>query len=145
VRGGRARPSRSLEAFAIENAVEGCVRECYGALVATRQAAHARDPGLAQASARIARDETRHAALAWRVARWVTPQLDPAARGRVARAARGAVAMLRCEAAALPVDLANELGLPTGDEARALVDAFAAALFRAPRAFEEEQHDSPGW
>jgi hypothetical protein len=128
-----------LEAFAIENAVEGCVRECYGALIATHQAARARDVEVARASARIARDETRHAALAWRIARWVAPQLDRAARARVARAARGAVAALRCEAAAIPTDLATELGLPAGDEARVLVDAFAAALFHAPCAFEERR------
>src|SRR5262249_35131396 len=35
---------RPLEAIARENAVEGCVRETFGALIATRQAIAARDP-----------------------------------------------------------------------------------------------------
>jgi hypothetical protein len=52
---------RTLEAIATENAVEGCVRETYGALVALWQARHARDPVVAAAMAPIAADETRHA------------------------------------------------------------------------------------
>ena len=39
-----ARPVRSLPEIAAENEVEGCVRETYAALLATYQAAHARDP-----------------------------------------------------------------------------------------------------
>jgi hypothetical protein len=48
-------PIRSLEAMAIENAVEGCVRETLGALIATWQAACAKDPVIRSALARIAR------------------------------------------------------------------------------------------
>jgi hypothetical protein len=124
----RSAPPRSVEAFAIENAVEGCVRECFGALVATRQAARARDPQLAQEMGRIARDETRHAALAWEVARWLSPRLGAESRRRVKEAMIDAVATLRREAAATPSDVALELGLPTGTEASALVDSFAASL-----------------
>ncbi|HEY2366099.1 MAG TPA: ferritin-like domain-containing protein, partial [Polyangiaceae bacterium] len=50
---------RSVEAIAIENATEGCVRETFAALVAHWQALHARDPIVRAAYARIARDETR--------------------------------------------------------------------------------------
>ncbi|HEX7664753.1 MAG TPA: hypothetical protein VF407_09585, partial [Polyangiaceae bacterium] len=39
----KAEAVRTLEAIALENAVEGCVRETFGALVATWQAAHAAD------------------------------------------------------------------------------------------------------
>jgi len=63
VRGAR----RSLEAIALENAVEGCVRETYGALLATRQALLSRDHGVRAAMMLIARDEPRHASLSWRV------------------------------------------------------------------------------
>jgi hypothetical protein len=125
----RAEP-RSLEAFAIENAVEGCVRECFGALVATHQAANARDPEVRRALSAIAEDETRHAALAWEVARWVTPRLRPSERARVARAMRGAFEALACEARSTPGDAGRELGLPEANHARALVEAFAAS--RAP-------------
>jgi hypothetical protein len=125
------RRARSLEAFALENAVEGCVRESFGALVATRQATHAHDPELAHAMGRIARDETRHAALAWRVARWIEPRLSDGARARVRRAIGEAFAALRCEVASTPVDVAGALGLPAGREGVALVDAFEGALFRS--------------
>ena len=122
--------ARSLEAFAVENAVEGCVRECFGALVATRQAMHAPDPDIRAVMRPIAEDETRHAALAWKVARWVTPRLSEADRLHVGRAMRGAVRALRCEVANTPADVAAALGLPSGEEGCALVDAFAAALLR---------------
>ena len=52
---------RELEAIAIENAVEGCVRESFGALLATWQAKTAGDARVRAAMKRIARDETRHA------------------------------------------------------------------------------------
>ena len=120
--------ARSLEAFALENAVEGCVRECFGALLATRQATHATDPEIRAAMRSIADDETRHAALAWQVARWVSPRLNASERLRVRRAMRAAVSSLRCEVASTPADVAAELGLPSGAEARALVDAFGSSL-----------------
>jgi hypothetical protein len=83
--------ARSLEALALENAVEGCVRETWGAFQATRTAhAHA-ELDVRAAMKRIARDETRHAALAWTLAAWLEPRLDAAARERV-RAARDAEA-----------------------------------------------------
>jgi len=81
---------RSLEAIAIENAVEGCVRETFGALLATYQAGNARDPVIREAMARIARDETRHAALAWQVAGWLSGQLAEEARLRVSAKRRAA-------------------------------------------------------
>jgi predicted metal-dependent hydrolase len=120
---------RSLADLALENAVEGCVRESFGALVAMRQASQARDPQVARAMARIARDETEHAALAWAIARWVAPRLDGVARSKVRRAVRSALASLRCATARIPADVAGELGLPTGAEGRGLVDAFAGACF----------------
>ncbi len=119
----------SIVDFAIENAVEGCVRESFGALVATLQAERATDPHVAGAMRRIARDETRHAALAWAIAGFAAPRLGSAERGRVRAAARAALASLRNEVAALPAPVASELGIPIGAEARALVDAFAAARF----------------
>ena len=125
---GRGERARTVEAFAIENATEGCVRECFGALVATHQATHAKDPQLAQEMGRIARDETRHAALAWEIARWLSPRLGPASRRRVRQAMTDAVATLRREVALTPPAVALELGLPTGREASALVDAFATSL-----------------
>ncbi|MCY1008004.1 hypothetical protein OV079_21085 [Nannocystis pusilla] len=73
---------RSLEALARENAVEGCVRETFGALVARYQASVAADEPLRRLFAAIAEDELDHAALAWDVATWLNGQLDEAARAR---------------------------------------------------------------
>ncbi|HKO52671.1 MAG TPA: ferritin-like domain-containing protein [Polyangiaceae bacterium] len=123
-------PRRSLEAMAIENAIEGCVRETYGALVATRQAQHARDPQVQAAMTRIARDETRHAALSWSVARWLESRLDGDAKRNVERAklaaARELSSSIANEAEPSFADLA---GLPSRTEALALAAQLERALW----------------
>ncbi len=122
-RTGRARV-RSLESFAVENAAEGCVRETFGAMLATWQAAHAREKRIRRSMARIAHDETRHAALAWAVARWAEGRLDERARRRVVAARRTAVArLMRDLGAELPPAVRADAGLPSAREARALAAA----------------------
>ncbi|MGH7282693.1 MAG: hypothetical protein ACRELY_14290 [Polyangiaceae bacterium] len=74
---------RSLEAMAIENAVEGCVNETYGALLLRFQAARSTDARLGATLSAIADDEMRHAALSWAVARWIDTKLDAPAQRRV--------------------------------------------------------------
>jgi rubrerythrin len=121
---------RSLEALAVDNAVEGCVRETFGALVAMHQVARAADPDLQRAMETIARDETRHAELAWALARWLDEKLDVAARERVRRERDAAVEALLGELAAEPDPaLVRELGMPTGAEARAAVEDLRASLW----------------
>jgi hypothetical protein len=120
---------RSIEAFALENAVEGCVRESFGAVVAHRQALLAKDADVRGAMAAIADDETRHAALSWAVAGWLAPRLTGAARARLQLAIAGAVRALRCEVRAMPENVALALGLPSGEAGARLVDAFAAAAW----------------
>ena len=123
------RAPRSLEAMAIENAVEGCVRETFGALLALWQAAHAEDAEVRRAMETIADDETRHAALAWSIAAWADARLDDAARARVRAARAEAVETLRVEAGATPARaLVRVAGLPEADRARAMVDAMATTL-----------------
>ncbi len=124
------RRSRSLAAMAIENAVEGCVRETFGALTASWQAAHARDPRIARTMARVARDETRHAALAWAIARWVEPRLDARTRARLDAARRRAVRTLRRQArAAVPTVLVRKAGVPSASDAGRMLDALEATLW----------------
>ncbi len=118
----------SLEAIATENAVEGCVGETYGAALALRQAQCARDPELREAMKGIARDEMRHAALAWEVARWLEPKLSPAARRRVLAARARAVEALFHGAARRSNALVG-LGLPDGDQARALLGELERRLW----------------
>jgi hypothetical protein len=117
--------ARTLEPVAVENAVEGCVREAYGALLATYQAARATSPELREAFASIAEDERRHAALAADVDAWALDRLDGAARDRVEAARAGALAEL---AATLDGYVAwPALGLPSAAEARKLFEVFFAA------------------
>jgi hypothetical protein len=118
---------RSLEQLAVENAEEGCVLETIGAAVAAMQAEHARDAGVRRVMRAIARDELRHAALAWRIADWLDARLDAAARARV-REARGAAlermrAAMAAEGAGDPV-----LGFPAATASVALVDHLWDAL-----------------
>ena len=121
----------SLSAFAFENAVEGCVRETYGALVALRQAERASDPVVRGAMRSIAADETRHAALSWRIARWLEHRLDAKTRARIHRAQRRAVLELRRAATSEPPRaLSSIVGLPGAAEAVRLVEALDRALWR---------------
>lgn len=121
---------RSLEAMALENAIEGCVRETYGALLATRQAELATDPVVRAAMMRIARDETRHAALSWRVGRWLEARLDPSAKRNVARAKQAAAAELIGALANEPeVSFAAAAGLPSPAEATRLATQMQRELW----------------
>ena len=74
---------RSRAEVALDNAIEGCVNETYSAYVATAQARLAHGSGLVPVLQGIAVDETRHAALAFRLAAWLEPQLAPSVRRRI--------------------------------------------------------------
>jgi hypothetical protein len=125
-------PLRSLEAFALDNAVEGCVHETYGAALAAYGAMQASDPVVRRALAGIAADETRHAELAWAIARWVTPQLGRASRARILEAQHAAVASLeRTLEAPVPRELRARAGVPDAPAARALHAGLANTLWRA--------------
>jgi hypothetical protein len=110
--------ARSLETLAIENAAEGCVRETWGAVIALWQAQVSPDPEVRAAFAAIAKDEIRHAALAWAVDAWLQPQLDDAGRARVVAAREQAARELfeGEEVAALVA-----FGLPNAAQARGLL------------------------
>ncbi len=121
--------ARDIESIALENAAEGCTRETYAALIAYRQARVAADPEIRAAMAGIARDETRHAALAWAVDAWANAQLGPAAHKRVREARRQAGERLLGETAvALPPPLLEQAGLPDAEEAGRLATALRAQL-----------------
>lgn len=113
---------RSLEVLALENAVEGCVRETFGAAVATFQAKHAPDGSIAAAFRRIARDETRHAALARCLARFFDARLSRAARSRVRAAVAHARTTLRMEIETAWLEVPSA-GLPSRETALRLCDA----------------------
>jgi hypothetical protein len=126
----KSSPVRSLEAIAIENAIEGCVRETYGAAVSSMQAAQAKDARVRAAMKRIAEDEARHAALSWAVARWIETRIDTNARRRIAAARAEAVETLAREVAACTESMVTErLGLPTAAQSRAVLDALRASVW----------------
>jgi hypothetical protein len=113
---------RDLLAIAIENATEGCVRETYGALVATFQARTAEDPEICRVLTRVARDEARHAKLSHDIAAWLDAQLDEPSRARVAAERAKALEELRAGIERAPAsDVVNVAGVPTVREARALL------------------------
>src|SRR5580658_2598608 len=118
-------PVRDLISMAIENAVEGCVREAFGALVASWQARTARDPVIRAAMVRIARDEIRHAALAFQVHGWLKGKLDPPARARVEEARQLALSDLFARSSEAPIALRAPLGLPTQHQSRVLAGHLA--------------------
>lgn len=131
-----ARNSRQLsfEEFALDNAVEGCVRETYAALVASWQARRAQNPAFARVLAVIAEDETRHAALAWAIARWVHPRLARSRHERVRSALECAVLELRMRARNPPLELATALGLPGLDDQSKLLNALDREAWQAEAA-----------
>ena len=114
---------RDLLPIAIENAVEGCVREAYGALVASLQAERAA-PHLRADFGEIARDEREHAALAEDVDKWLAEQLDGAARAQISAARTRAKQELR--AALEQATECPSLGLPDREIALALFDHYFA-------------------
>lgn len=138
--GARARPAvvtnvapRSIWDVALENEIEGCVRETYGALVAMWSGENARDPVVRAAMKRIARDEARHAALSGQISAWLRPRLNRDAHDalRVARA-RAVDALLREVEHAAPADVVAQAGLPTSAQARALLEGLRRVWERRP-------------
>ncbi len=106
---------RELDAVALENEVEGCVRERWSAAIVGHQAAGA--PHLAP----IARDEAEHARLSQQVSSWARSALGAAGARRLTSAGDEAREQLLAELAARG-DAAFErgLGLPTAERAHDL-------------------------
>lgn len=121
--------ARSTFALAHENAVEGCVRETFGALLAHYQANAAGREDVRDAMRSIAIDETAHAALAWDVANWLEPRLSAAEQADLARARAWALQELALSLDPGPgIELARTAGLPGAGEARELLAALVSTL-----------------
>jgi hypothetical protein len=124
------RSVRSLEDIAAENAVEGCVRETFGAAAAVIQARRAADPDVRRAMVSIATDETRHATLAWGLASWLDTRLGAKARANVAARRRDAIKALALEAGIDPLPAVKfRLGVPSAAEGRCLLSALDQMLW----------------
>jgi hypothetical protein len=90
---------KSLAELGAENAAEGCVRETFGAMVASFQARASEDPSVAETMRGIAVDEAEHAKLAWDLDAFFLARLDDAGRARRALAFRRAIEDLHQEIA----------------------------------------------
>jgi hypothetical protein len=120
---------RELEAVLIENAVEGCVRETFGALVGHWQAMHAQDPVVRKAMEVIAEDETRHAAFAWEIEAWARGRLSAATQRRLDDARAAAVREALTLAAEPSAEAAQLLGLPTAAQSHRLAQGLKQTLW----------------
>lgn len=119
---------RSLAALARENAVEGCVRETWAALLAAYQAMSAEDPAFRALMAEVAEDERRHAELAWAIDAWARTRLSAAEVRELDDARAGAAAALR-PSVDPPEPLAGPLGLPQLARAEPMWRALTAVLW----------------
>jgi hypothetical protein len=121
----RAMPAdeRSLLAAALENAIEGCVREAWGALSAHYQAATAAETDARQLWHDIARDESDHAELSLALHDWFMLQLTTYEQTLVEAAMQRARDELRAEllfASAPHPDVTHQAGVPAPARAAVL-------------------------
>lgn len=114
-RGERRGPSRlaverqvafpeSLGELLAETFADACIGETVAALSLREAVSEAKDATIAGLLARIAEDEERHAALAWRTVAWAllaADECDDAARSEVRRALEAAIAGVRHELSAI--------------------------------------------
>ncbi len=127
-----APPVRSLYEVARDNGIEGCVRETFGALLATVQARRAGSATVRRAMAPIAADETRHATLSWAIDAWIQRQLTPRQRRAIAEGRREAVAELRRETQlGWARSITAIAGMPDGEAGMRLLEPMDRALWRA--------------
>jgi hypothetical protein len=120
---------RSLAELALENAVEGCTREAFGAVVAGHQAGAAATPEMRAALATIADEEMGHAELSWAIHEWALTRLDETEAAAIEAARLAAVASVAAgDYATEPAEVRAAVGLPDAATGRALARDFATAL-----------------
>jgi rubrerythrin len=123
-------PDRTPFEIALENAVEGCVRETFGAVVGAHQALRAGDEQVAAAMRGVAEDEIRHAELSWALAAWLEPQLTDEERLKIDQAKRDAVMTLRKQASeAVDPALVVHAGMPDAETAVGMVERLAVDIW----------------
>ena len=125
-------PPRNTYTIAVENAVEGCIRETYGALAGCYQALAAADPIVASAMRTVSEDEIFHAELSARVDAFLGTLLTEAERASVAAARRRAIGELRLEMSVEPdEEIAEMAGLPPRDLALQWIDCLQQDVWAA--------------
>lgn len=130
-----ALPLRSMFDVALENAVEGGVRETFGAAVALHQARRARDGVTRGIFARIAEEEREHAELATDLEGWFAERLTTEELARIEAAKLAAIVELRAaHQSESDPRLVTGAGLPTRAEAQTLLDGLERFVWCAPAA-----------
>lgn len=125
-----SRAPKSLFEMAHENAVEGCVRETFGAFVAAYQAQMATDARSKAVLQRIANDEMKHAALSHAIAAWAEPQLSHEERARIAQDRRQLIVELRRSTAAQHArEVYEQAGYPQSEAALRMLDALQSGVW----------------
>lgn len=124
------RELRELFAFALDNAVEGCVRETFGAAYARHQASTAGDFEVRRVLRQIASDEERHASLSWQMHQWAMTQLSGEQQQAIFRAQRVAVEQLRAQ---VDEQLSDEVhrvaGVPDSKTSLAIIHELTSDLW----------------
>lgn len=118
----------SLLDIALHNAVEGCVNEAWAACLAAHQARAATDATIRRVFAQIARDEVRHAQLAWDLHGWMLSQLTEAEQALVQEAQQEAIDALQQQQVNNDNAMTRFIGLPDANTNRRLKAAFAQEL-----------------
>jgi hypothetical protein len=121
-------PDPSLAELLEDDAVHGCVGETFAALVVTWQAAHASDARVRRTMTAIARDEARHAALAWEILHWGLPQLSARDQARVGLALDTALAELVSASGTTSPEACAVAGHPARSDERRLARALATLV-----------------
>ena len=127
----RSAPLPTTFALALENAVEGCVRETLGVAYLAHQRLHAADVSLRQMADALYEDELRHAALSWDLVAVLERDLDDAQRAALREAQRRALEDVVVEATHMNPIVQRALGLPTGRTVSRLVEHLRGTLFAA--------------
>ncbi len=113
---------RSLRELALDNEVEGCVRETIGAALCWRQFMAATDPAIRETMGRIAEEETRHAVLSQKISEWAHSLLTTQEKHQLDEARQQAIReVLRDFSLFESRETARVCGLPMGVDARRLV------------------------
>ncbi|MBC8134182.1 MAG: ferritin-like domain-containing protein [Deltaproteobacteria bacterium] len=119
-----------LEDVAIQNVVEGCVRETFGAMVAAHQSAQAEDADVRGLMREIAVDELGHAALSFRIDAWAVGRLGETFLETRRDAALTAVQELLVAVRNTPdAQFLTAAGLPARDQSHALLAAACAQIW----------------
>lgn len=125
-----ARSPKSLFEMAHENAVEGCVRETFGAFIGAYQANAAQDPTARAVLVQIAEDEMQHAALSHAIAAWAEPLLTDEQRQQISEDRKQMVVQLRKTAAAQhATDIYAQAGYPSTEAATCILNHLEETLW----------------